>query len=405
MITEYKKAKAPSTVYIPLTDGFYKIANVKVEEDDRVLKGQVIAYKFKGKDKLPVLSPVSGKILEFKEMTDRFGKVVDHCVIENDYKDEHVSLNTYSSPSPSQVIQAIKDAGLEHVNVDGSFTPLSFDQETNHLFVNAIFMDAPFHTVDYNYLSDLKDQIASGIELIAKAARTENITIFTDKRMNKAIVEEFGVACVDKNVNFVSLDSKSINGAELKYILKAIKTPIGSDLLSKGAIYVDVHTAAMVHNAVKEGIMPATRLVALTGNGVNQNALVEVTVGTLIKDVVAEVDGYKEVEELLLHIGNPLTGRQVLTDEVAITVTVDGLDFSVLEEEIEDVCIKCGECNDVCPAGILPQNIMDAELRSVNDRIVELNTHECTECGLCSYVCPSKINVLEWVRRARRRVG
>jgi len=48
---------------------------------------------------------------------------------------------------------------------------------------------------------------------------------------------------------------------------------------------------------------------------------------------------------------------------------------------------------------------MDAELRSVNDRIVELNTDECIECGLCTYVCPSKINVLEWVRRAKRRVG
>ena len=48
---------------------------------------------------------------------------------------------------------------------------------------------------------------------------------------------------------------------------------------------------------------------------------------------------------------------------------------------------------------------MDAELRNVNSRIVELDTHLCVECGLCTYVCPSKINVLEWVRRAKRRVG
>jgi len=117
------------------------------------------------------------------------------------------------------------------------------------------------------------------------------------------------------------------------------------------------------------------------------------------------VNGYNDVDEMVCHIGDFLTGQQVTTDEIAVTLTVNAVNFSEYDEEEEDVCIKCGDCNDVCPVGILPQNIMDAELRSVNDRIVELNTDECIECGLCTYVCPSKINVLEWVRRAKRRVG
>ena len=100
-----------------------------------------------------------------------------------------------------------------------------------------------------------------------------------------------------------------------------------------------------------------------------------------------------------------MTGIQVLTDEIAITSNTNAFNISEYRDDEEDVCIKCGDCNDVCPVGILPQNIMDTELRSVSDRIVELNTDECIECGLCTYVCPSKINVLEWVRRAKRRVG
>jgi electron transport complex protein RnfC len=100
-----------------------------------------------------------------------------------------------------------------------------------------------------------------------------------------------------------------------------------------------------------------------------------------------------------------LSGEQLEDDSFSISPSIDAIHVALLEEEPEEVCIKCGECNDICPAGILPQNIMDAEIRSVNARIVELHTDECIECGLCTNVCPSKINVMEWVRRAKRRVG
>ena len=106
-----------------------------------------------------------------------------------------------------------------------------------------------------------------------------------------------------------------------------------------------------------------------------------------------------------IHLGSFLTGMQLDNDDFAITQSVDSINVCEFRDVEEDVCIKCGDCNDICPAGILPQNIMDAELRSVNLRIVDLDTHLCVECGLCTYVCPSKINVLEWVRRAKRRVG
>ena len=49
MITEYRTYINPSKVYIPLTDSEYKMANVKVEIGDRVLIGEKLAEKFKGK--------------------------------------------------------------------------------------------------------------------------------------------------------------------------------------------------------------------------------------------------------------------------------------------------------------------------------------------------------------------
>ena len=54
--------------------------------------GECIADKFNGKIKTPVISTISGVVVEFKEMVDRNGKVVDHCVIENDFKGSTVHL-------------------------------------------------------------------------------------------------------------------------------------------------------------------------------------------------------------------------------------------------------------------------------------------------------------------------
>ena len=161
----------------------------------------------------------------------------------------------------------------------------------------------------------------------------------------------------------------------------------------------------MVHDAVRLGIPVVTRKVAITGDALNINAVYETRVGTRFTELVEDLGGYTDITNMNLHIGSFLTGVQLDNDDFAITQSVDSINVAEFRGVDEDVCIKCGDCNDICPAGILPQNIMDAELRSVNSRIVDLNTEECVECGLCTYVCPSKINVLEWVRRAKRRVG
>lgn len=406
MITNYKEFLNPAKVYIPLTDSTYKIANVKVKVDDEVLKGQVLAYKFKGKEKYPVISTVSGKVVEFKDMMDRYGKIVDHCVIENDMNNKQIDMVKYEDPSASQVRIALHEVGLDTMNIDGSFTPLNFEQNTiNHLFVNAIFVNEPQYSVDYTFVEQFAKEIAEGIGLIAKAAITENISVFIDKNMPGSVLEQFGVACVDKNVKFVTVDPKNVNGKELKYIRKTLGQGLGDNILAAGGMYVDIETCKMAYDVLINGIVPAERNVVLSGDGIKSNAIIKTVSGTRLSDMIEFVDGYNELDEMVCHIGHFMTGQQVTTDDIAVTLTVNAVNFSEFHEVEEDVCIKCGECNDVCPVGILPQNIMDAELRNVNDRIVELNTEECIECGLCTYVCPSKINVLEWVRRARRRVG
>ncbi len=405
MINEYKSYLEPKFVYLPLTDPTYKIANVKVEEGDAVLVGTVLGYKYKGQIKLPVISSVSGTVKGFEELQDRFGKTVDHCVIENNMEDNQIELKAFENASTSQVRARLLELGLEQINVDGIFTPLKFDRPIKHVVVNASFTNEPFLKTDYLFVNEYAEHIAQGIELLKVAANAETVTVIADKDMEPFAFNSLGEAIVDKDMRLETVKLQKVNGSDVKVISKLIKKPVSPDLLSDGVLYVKVDTAKIVYDAVVLGKVSNSRQVAITGDGIKENVIYEVVVGTKLSEIVSDLGGYNEVDEMVLHYGSFTTGNQLTTDETSITLNVDTINFQEYIELEEDVCTKCGECNDVCPVGILPQNIMDAEMRNVNERIVDLDTGACIECGLCTYTCPSNINVLEWVRRAKRRVG
>jgi electron transport complex protein RnfC len=135
----------------------------------------------------------------------------------------------------------------------------------------------------------------------------------------------------------------------------------------------------------------------------NDSTALDVKIGTHFRDILSHL-GKTYEDKMSIYTGSVLNGFTMKTDNFSISEHISSI--GVNEELIkEEVCIKCGLCNDICPVGILPQNIMDAELRMVEERLYEYNLKSCIECGLCSYTCPSEINVLEWVRRAKRRVS
>jgi len=407
MITEYSHYLEPAKVYIPITDDEYKIASVVVAGGDTVKIGQVLAHKYKGKKKLPVVASISGKVVDIIEKMDRFGKIVDHVVIENDGASTMVETPSFKDDvTTAEVRKAIESAGLYKVDVDGLFTNLNFDEPIKHVVVSTVFVNEPFVSTNYEYLLNHASDIVDGVALLGRAAATESVTIIADKFLPSEVVDELGKAIVDHDLEEPTfVDPKKVKGWDYKVIQELTKEQLAPNVLENGVLYVHANTCKMISDMVRKGIPAVSRNVAITGDGLHKNLVMNVRVGTLLSELVEELGGYVENQELNLHIGNYLTGVQVPSDDFAITESVDAVHISVYEEVEEDVCIKCGECNDVCPAGILPQNIMDAELRAVGERIFDLHTDECVECGLCSYVCPSKINVLEWVRRAKRRVG
>jgi electron transport complex protein RnfC len=64
-------------------------------------------------------------------------------------------------------------------------------------------------------------------------------------------------------------------------------------------------------------------------------------------------------------------------------------------------CIRCGECVNVCPAELLPQQLHWYINGGNLEKAREHHVFDCIECGACAWVCPSQIKLVDYYRFAK----
>ncbi|MFT7243581.1 MAG: electron transport complex protein RnfB [Candidatus Azotimanducaceae bacterium] len=92
----------------------------------------------------------------------------------------------------------------------------------------------------------------------------------------------------------------------------------------------------------------------------------------------------------MVNVENPLEPELKALKPIAPTAPL----------QTETQCIRCGDCEVVCPKELQPQALFWQ--RSSTDSMMALNLDACIECRLCDRVCPSAIPLTQYFQAAKK---
>ncbi|HEY5622116.1 MAG TPA: SLBB domain-containing protein, partial [Gammaproteobacteria bacterium] len=131
---------------------------------------------------------------------------------------------------------------------------------------------------------------------------------------------------------------------------------------------------------------------------------VEAPIGTPIRELIDHCGGYTENATRLIH-GGTMMGYAISSDDLPVTkatnCVIAALDSEVRDRYDEWPCIRCGDCAEVCPARLLPQELLRFAKSFSFQQLGLLGLRDCIECGCCDVVCPSRIPLTAYFRGAK----
>jgi electron transport complex protein RnfC len=173
----------------------------------------------------------------------------------------------------------------------------------------------------------------------------------------------------------------------------------------------NIATCFAIADAVINDIPLIKRVVTVSGQALKKPQNVWSLLGTPVGFLLDQC-GYPNKNTKHIIMGGPMMGYSLPTDQVPVVKTTNCI-LAPSEKEIstpystgtgEVECIRCGQCSDVCPAQLLPQELQWSAKAKDQQQLNKLNLFDCIECGACAYVCPSQIPLVNYYRIAKSEI-
>ena len=403
----------PKYLYLAVSNARCATGEVFIKEGDHVDSCQTVGMRQGPFFEQPIHTTCSGTFVGYEEHYHRNGKLTKFLKIENDFKDTLDKKCFTRTPeqiaalTKEDMCQILKDVGS--VGLGGSSFPtyvkFQTDKPINMILINGIECE-PYITADHRIMLEYPYRIMNGIQYVMQAFKCKHAKICIKSKYHdiKAVYDQVLKEYKGSGIELCCVGNYYPQGWEVEMIRKAtgIKLQPGELPMNHGILDLNVSTVVGLYKAIKYNMPVIKRDITVTGDGIMYPKNFRVRVGTLIKELIPLCGGYKDPEkEKVFILGGPMMGASVPSDDCVISKTVTSIIVLNKTDYKEEPCVRCGSCVLSCPVHLEPVQIMNAVKTLDKERIKALNPLKCIECGLCTYSCTSKIQVTDYIRKAK----
>jgi Na+-translocating ferredoxin:NAD+ oxidoreductase subunit C len=411
-------APLPTEVILPLEGGLSaRDLRPAVEDGQRVLRGQPLV---RGGGQLSTWTHASTsgvvRSLETRPIAHPRRREALCAVIEVDGKDEWWPELARPDPTqwdtPEKLAVALSRAGIAGLGGAVFPTGLKLAAAGRHrmrlVIVNGAECEPYISCDDMLMRTAPRDILAGALALVELAGAERGVVVVEEDKPEALKALQLAQPSVDTQhrLSVASVPTMYPAGGERQLIqaLTGHEVPSLAKPTDIGYLCQNVGTAAALFRFLQSGEPVTSRVTTVTGGAIATPRNLEVRLGTRIADLVAACGGYTgEVARLVM--GGSMMGVTLENDTVSVgrpTNCIVALTAKELREEGELHCIRCGNCSNVCPAYLMPQEIWGAAKHGEHASLETLGLFDCIECGCCDVVCPSNIRLVETFRVAKK---
>ncbi|MGO2511754.1 electron transport complex subunit RsxC [Marinomonas polaris] len=407
----------PSELILPLGQHIGQSSRPLVKVGDKVLKGETIAIN-NGFLSSFLHAPTSGTIAAIEErLIAHPSGLSDLCIILTPDGNETWTtlepLINWQDISKTDVLAYLSEMGIIGMGGAGFPTQVKLQgahkNPLTHFIINAAECE-PYITADDMLIREKTLELVLGIEILQHLVEADNVVIGIEDNKPTAIAALKSLLIKrNSKIQLAVVPTKYPSGGEKQLIqlLTGKEVPSGQYPADIGILCQNVGTCVAVHDAITLGKPLISRFTTLTGDALKNPQNVEVLLGTPVAHLLDYADSEKKKLSRLI-MGGPMMGYTLDSAAVPIVKTSNCI-LAASKKELpapapEQACIRCGMCEQACPASLLPQQLLWFSKSQEFEKAEHHNLFDCIECGACSYVCPSSIPLVQYYRHSKSSI-
>ena len=401
-------------------------SQICVEVGDYVEEGQVIAKC----DSCFVHSSLPGEVVQIS--SEEFGDGKQGLAVRVKLKGKFSfigkSLRQYDWHflGSSSILELFKDYGVVNTFKGCQSLYSQAKGAAAKILAVRLFDDDPSRVCDSFVSESVSEKVIEGTAIIAKTLGVGGVAFVYErgspamKKLYGGLDGEFSESGESFSDSFEGLRVLTVPVDVKKYPSGTVRNIIAASKAAARAVskkerdaykifsgfclkdfFIDPQTAVSVFDAVVLRKPVMSRFVHVTGDALNAAAVLNLKIGTPLRQLVEQCGGLKKRLARIV-VNGVVLGYSVGSLDIPVSKMMKSVEFMPeCQATIEstEMCVRCGSCRKVCPARLWPGNIYRVyKLQEVGDsrnesseKAVLDSSKLCIECGLCNSVCPSRI--------------